>query len=140
MATRLYTTIDTTGPFFSKDPAKTFRSNARSMMRALAIEGQVDIRQQLMTGNASRQPVRQLGDHVSDHVSAGVPYTPAKSTTGVIKVNVYVPNFGYTKKQGQSLMAAYSRVEKQTHAFRRTTARLRKAKAINTAELLKGLV
>jgi len=135
----MYTTISRDGPFFARNPGKTFRANARSMMRAIAIEGQVDIIQQLLSGDSGRAPIRQLGDHVSAHVAAGVPYTPGKSQTGQIKVNVYVPNFGYSKREGQSLMAAYSRVERQTKAFSRTTRRLRSAKKLNVAELLRGI-
>jgi hypothetical protein len=141
MGKRLYTTIDTTGPFFTKMPGATFRANARSMLRQMALEGEQDIKANLKAGESNRavisnkvKPVR-----VSGHVRAGIPYTPGKSKTGVIKVNVYVPNVGFSPKEGRALMAAYSRVEAQTHAFRRTTARLRKAKAINVRELLKGI-
>ena len=135
----LYTTIDLSGPFFTKDPSKTFRANARSMMRALVIEAQVDIDAQLIPGDSSRAEVSALGGHVSSRVAAGVPYTPGHSKTGAILANVYVPNWGYTPKQARSLMAAYSRVAKTTGAFKRTAQRLRKAKALNVAELLKGL-
>lgn len=137
--TPLYTTIDSSGPFFTSNPGKTFRANARSMMRALAIEAQVDIAQQLRAGDPGRQEISILGGHVSSRVTAGVPFTPAKAQSGRIFVNVYVPNFNLSKKEGQALMAAYSRVARSTGAFKRTAGRIRKAKAINVAELLRGI-
>jgi hypothetical protein len=138
---RLYTTIDTSGPFFTKNPGKTFRANARSMLRQMALQGEADIRQQLAAGDAARQPISNKVQpaHVSGHVRAGIPFTADKAKTGRIQVNVYVPNQGFTAKQGKALMAAYSRVEAETHAFRRTTQRLRRSKKVNAAELLKGL-
>lgn len=138
---RLYSSVDLTGPFFTKDPAKTFRANARSMMRGLALEGEADIRAQLYMGEAGRAVIsnKVRPARVREHVTAGIPFTPARAKTGAIRVHVYVPNFRFTPREGRALMAAYSRVERQTGAFARTTRRMRRAKAINVAELLKGL-
>jgi hypothetical protein len=138
----LTTTIDRSGPFFTNNPGKTFRQNARSMMRAIAIEGQTDVIAQLLVTQSGRDQISVASvqpRRVAGHVAAGVPYTPDRSKTGQIRANVYVPNFGMSKKEAQSLMAAYSRVEGETGAFKRTTTRLRQAKAVNRAELLKGL-
>jgi hypothetical protein len=138
----LYTTvIDNTGPFFTHDPAKTFRANARSMLRQLGLEGERDIKAQLKAGESGRAIIsnKVSPDRVSAHVTTGVPYTPTKSKTGAIQVNVYVPNFGMTKAQGKALMAAYGGLERRTHAFARTTRTLRSSRAVNAAELLKDI-
>ncbi len=137
----LYTKIDTSGPFFTKNPGKTFRANARSMLRAMAVEAEESIVSNLKSSDGGRAPISAgvKPAHVSGHVRAGVPHTPGKSQTGVIKVNVYVPNFGFSAKQGRALMAAYSRVEAKTRIFRRTTSALRRARSLNVGELLKGL-
>jgi hypothetical protein len=142
MPSRFITTIDKTGPFFTKDPAKTFRQNARSMMRAIALEGQTDVIAQLLVSQSGRAEISVASvtpRRVAAHVAASVPYTPGQTKAGTIISHVYVPNFGYSPKEGRSLMAAYSEVERETGAFKRTTGRLRRAKAINRAELLKGL-
>lgn len=139
----LYTTIDTTGPFFKHDPGKTFRANARSMLRQMGLEGETDIKQQLRAGQSSRAVISNAvnPDRVAAHVTTGIPFSPTgkNKLNGAIQVNVYVPNFGYTKAEGTALMASYSRVERETHAFARTTRRLRASRAVNTAELLKDI-
>lgn len=132
------------GPFFTKDPAKTFRANARSMMRGVSLEGEAAVKDILEAGESGRAPISNgvTPVRVSGHVASGIPYTPQggkRSKTGAILVNVYVPNFGMTRNEGRALMAAYSRVEQETHAFRKTATRLRKARAINVAELLDGI-
>ena len=144
--TPLYTSISTSGPFFRNQPGATFRANARSMLRAMAIEGQDDIKGQLAAGEAKRaiisngvQPTR-----VREHVTAGVPFTPTtgKRATvfgGNIIVNIYIPNWGYTPEQGRALMAAYGGLARKTGAFARTARRLRSARAINVAELLRNI-
>jgi hypothetical protein len=141
VARRTYRTITYDGPFFTKDPTKTFRGNARSMLRQMALEGARDVRAQLIPGEATRRPisVEIPRRRVSQHVAASVPYTPGASKVGNILANVYVPNFGYSRKQGVALMAAYAEVARQTGAFPTTTRRLRRSRKANAAELLKGL-
>ena len=139
----LYTSIDTTGPFFRDDPARTFRSNARSMLRQMALQGEADIKGQLAVSESSRAVIsnKVKPPRVRAHVTAGIPFTLGgkQRLNGAIQVNVFVPNFGFTKKEGTALMAAYSRVERQTGAFARTTRRLRSSKKVNVEELLKGI-
>jgi hypothetical protein len=137
------TTIDMSGPFFTHDPAKTFRQNARSMMKAIAEEGESDVKAQLQAGESGRYPISNAvkPSRVSAHVVAGVPYTPqGRNVKGApINVHVYVGNRGFSTKQGVALMAAHGWLESQVHAFRKTTNRLRRARKANAAELLKGL-
>lgn len=138
MGTKITTTIDTSGPFFAKDPAKTFRQNVRVLMDAVAAEGEADVRAQITAGNSGRKPIAELGqDHVSAHVIGRTSNLRGRrwAVTAVVSVN----NSGFSPKEGISLMAAASSVESQTHAFRRTTGRIRRARALNQAELLKGL-
>jgi len=143
MARRSPTTIDTSGPFFTKDPRKTFRQNIRTMMARVAEEGEQDIQAQQHAGESGRAPISYSsagwsGDRVSDHVVGRVESLRGKpwQVTAVISVN----NSGFSTSQGIALMAAHAEVERQTHAFRRTTGRLRRSRKVNAAELLKGLV
>jgi hypothetical protein len=129
--------ISLKGPFFTKDPKKTFRQNVRVMMDALAREGEADARARMRVGENRREPIRALGDRVSDHVKGRTSSLSAKRWQ--VTATVSVSNREFSGAQGISLMAAASRVEAQTHAMRRTTARLRSSRAVNQAELLKGL-
>ena len=134
---RITTTIDVSGPFFHADIRKTFRQNARTLMEAIAREGEADVRAQLQAGSGARQPIRQIGDRVSDHVHGRAAALRGKawSLHAVVSVN----NSGFSARQGISLMAAAAQVERGTGAFRRTASRLRRARAVNNAELAKGL-
>ena len=137
---KIASSIDLSGPFFTNDPGKTFRQNGRVMLAAIAAEGGSDVKAQLVSAQAGRSPLAQptfRGYRVSDHVVGRVKNLRGKpwAATAVVSVN----NSGYTKRQGMSLMAAASYLEGRNHVFRRTTSRLRKAKKLNAAELLKGI-
>jgi hypothetical protein len=137
MPSRFVTTIDKSGPFFTNDPAKTFRQNIRVLMDAIAKEGEADVKAQLQAGSSGRARISALGDRVADHTVGRTSSIGGKrwAVTAVVSVN----NLGWSRAQGISLMAAASMVERETHSFRRTTGRLRRARAINTAELLRGI-
>jgi hypothetical protein len=138
MARKLVTTIDTSGPFFTHDPRKTFRGNIRLFMAAVADEGQRDVEAQLKSGQAEREPIRLIQpNRVSGHVVGRTKSLTGKpwEVTAVISIN----NRGFTKKQGTRLMAAGSVLEHRIHAFRKTKNRLRRARAVNQVELLRGL-
>jgi len=131
------TSIKKTGPFFRHDPGKTFRQNAHTMMLGVAREGAADVRGQMSSGNASRAPIKQLEpNHVSDHVYGELRKRPSGPN---YTAAVFVRNKGFTRKEAQSLMAAASKVEGQTHAFRKTAGRISRARAVNVDELLKGI-
>ena len=130
------TSITVHGPWFTHDPAKTFAGNVHEMMLGLAREGAKDVQGQTRAGQSGREPIRQLGDHVSDHVAGELRRYPAGPRYAA---RVIVRNRGFTKAEGISLMAAASQVEQQTHAFRKTTGRIMRARAVNAAELAKGL-
>ena len=130
------TSIRKDGPFFHGDPAKTFRENAHDLMLAVAREGAADVRGQLAAGNSSRRPIARLGDHVSDHVEGELRKRPSGPN---YQVTVFVRNRGLSVKDAVSLMAAASVVESKVHAFRKSKGRMARARAVNSAELLKGL-
>lgn len=134
---KIATSIDKTGPFFTHDPAKTFRQNARVMLEAVAAEGQEDVRVQLRAGESTRAPINLLRDRVADHAIGRVRSLSGKrwALTAVISVN----NSGFSRREGISLMAAAASVERRFHPFRRTASRLRSARAVNQAELAKGM-
>lgn len=137
--TRLATSIDLKGPFFQKDPRKTFRQNARVLMDALAREGQEDVRVQMRQGQAGRAPISAdvRPARVADHVVGRT--TSLKGRRWALTAVVSVQNSGLSESKAIALMAAASRVEAKTHAFRRTTGRIKRSRKINTAELMKGL-
>lgn len=131
------TTISFDGPFFRYDPVKTFRQNVREMMDAVAAEGEKDVVAQLRAGEARRRPVTLNVGRVADHVRGRTRNLAGKrwAVTAVVSVN----NRGWTPAQGMALMAAASRVEGQTHAFRKTKNRIGRSRKTNMAELLKGI-
>lgn len=136
--TKITTSIDLSGPFFQRDPAKTFRQNVRRLMDAVAAEGEADVKAQLQQGEGSRAPMRGISPtRVSAHVIGRTRSMTGKrwAVTAVVSVN----NSGFSKRQGTTLMAAASLLEGRSRVFRRTAARLRKARAVNQAELLKGI-
>jgi hypothetical protein len=109
-------------------------------MAAVAAEGEADAKAQMASGQGGRYRIQAAGvtpGRVSGHVVGRVQSLTGKpwAVTAVVSVN----NRGYSKKQGTSLMAAAATVEAETHAFRTTKSRLRKARAVNQAELLKGI-
>lgn len=133
------TTIDLSGPFFTHDPRKTFRQNVKVLMDRLAEEGERDVKAKMRSGESRR---RELSTHiypgrVSGHVIGRTKSLKGKNweVTAVVSVN----NSRFSKAEGTALMAGASNVERQTKAFRKMTARMRRAKALNTVELLKGL-
>lgn len=137
---KIASTIDVSGPFFTNDPRKTFRQNARVMLAAIAAEGEADVKVQLVSAQGVRSPLRYptaRGIRVSDHVVGRVKSLSGKpwQVTAVVSVNAS----GASTRQAIGLMAAASYIERRNHVFRRTTSRLRKAKKLNAAELLKGI-
>lgn len=132
------TSITMTGPFFDRDPRLTFRQNARKMLEAVAQEAARDIRTQLQSTEANRHEIRVGGGRVSDLIE-GYATGLRSGRRWVLTSRVHVRNQGFTKARGISLHAAASADERQTHAFRRTTQRVRRSRAANMDELLKGI-
>ena len=135
--TPITTTIDLSGPFFTKDPRRTFLQNVRDLMDVIAREGEADVKAQLRQGEPARAPLSAglSPARVSGHVRGRVSSLSGRrwAYTAVVSVN----NSGLSKKQGIALMAAAAVVERRTGAFKRTGTRLRKA--VKRADLTKGL-
>lgn len=138
MPTRVTSKISLDGPFFSKDPGKTFRQNIRLLTAAIAAEAEADIRQQMRVGEGQRAPMRGITpDRTAGHVVGRV--TSVRGRPWAVTAVASINNSRLSPAQGIRLMAAAATVERRVHAFRRTTSRMRRAKALNQAELLKGL-
>lgn len=125
------------GPFFRSDPRRTFRQNARRMLARVAEEGRADIIAQLAATSGRRAPISGIGGRVAQHVVARSTAITGKpwQVTAVVSVNTT----GMTREASIATRAAGAEIEKRHHAFRRTTGRLRRARAVQTAELLRGL-
>lgn len=133
---RFRTSIKKDGPWFAHDPADTFRGNVHKMMVGLAREGAADVEGQLAVGNSGREPIRMLGDHVSQHVIGELRRAP--SGPG-FSAWVFVRNRGFSGREAKSLMAAASVLEGKLHVFRKTAGRISRSRKANADELIKGL-
>ena len=126
---RIITTIDKTGPFFTKDPALTFRANVDVLLAAIAAEAEEDVR-------AQSEPFRDTGAFVAGvrgrtHRLDGAAFKTPTAT--VSQTHVYPwKNAGPRQYRGGKLEAS-------RHMFRRTRSRIRGVNKLNSAELLKGL-
>ena len=143
----MVTTIDLTGPFFTHDPAKTFRQNVRVMMAAIADEGERDVKAQMQAagreGAAVRPYVRGRTSNLAGKrwaVSANV----SVETSGLVKpaavriMAIAAGRHNARTKAGRYIGTTLG-VEGKTHAFRKTKNRIGRSRKVNEAELLKGL-
>jgi hypothetical protein len=132
------TSITKSGPFFTKDPLKTFDQNATAMMEGVAKAAEDDIRGQLRAGQSGRWPLSGgLRPHrVADHVHGRVVSVDGKRWHRWAAVSILEP--GASRSDAVALAAAGSWLESTTHAFRKTKGRVSRARVVNT-DLLKGL-
>lgn len=138
MARKIATNIDASGPFFTYDPAKTFRRNAQRLLDETAEHGSTLVRSEMVAGQSRRSPIRIVSpNRVAAHVIAQV--RVRQSDPDKLVSVVKVRNGGMSPRQAISLMAAASEIEGQSHPFRRVAGRLRKANKVNAAELLKDI-
>lgn len=133
---RFRTSLKKDGAWFSHDPARTFMANVHEMMVKLAEEGAADVRGQLRMGEGGRAPIRKLGDRVADHITGELRKAPAGPG---FSAWVFVENRGLGAQEAKSMMAAASFLEGSIHPFRKTQGRISRSRAVNAAELLKGL-
>lgn len=131
---RSFTTIDYTGPFFEKDPTKTLRQNVRIMLEAMAREGESDVRAQI----PSKSGDTAAGIHGRVKNLEGKPW----AVTMVVSQQRVFP---WKKRGARGFVgrgeAEYrgGKLEAKLHMFRRTSGRLSRSRAVNMAELTKGL-
>ena len=117
-----------TGPFFEHDPARTFADNAADMMRAFGVEGELRAKaeaQGIGTGTTRRQ-IRgraraNAGESWRATAIVGIPQ-PIAAERGAIRS-----------------YAALATLERVHRVMSRTANALRRSRAVNTAELTKGL-
>jgi len=124
----MITTIDKTGPFFRSDPVRTFRQNIRTMMDAVAREGESDVRAQLA-------PHSRTGATVAGVIGRTASLGGKRWAVSAVVSQTHVypwPGGGQKQYRGGKL-------EAKTHAFRKTASRIRSTRAVNVAELLKGI-
>ena len=141
---RSITTIDITGPFFEASADATFAENLRTMLEAIAAEGQADVRAQMAPH--SRSGFTESG------VIGRVKAMTGKEwwQTAVVSQQHTFPWKGHTTEAGDAAAAMVGnyragaqyrggKLEAQFHFFRKTAGRLRRSRSVNIAELTKGL-
>lgn len=132
--TKISTSIKFDGPFFAHDPGATFEANVARMMAAVAEEGERDVRQQLAASQAGRAEL-SIGGRLSENVYGRV--RGAVAWRRWAAVSPYEP--ARSREEAIAIYAAASRVERKVHAFAHTATAMRKARAANVEELLKGI-
>jgi hypothetical protein len=128
------TTIDLSGPFFEHDPAKTFRQNVRTMLEALAAEGEADVKAQIQARAGS---MRHYTGWTRGTVKGRTQSLSGRkwAVSAVISTNTA----GMDRKDAIRTKAAGSTIEGRWHPFRMTKNRLNRSRKINAAELLKDI-
>jgi len=126
---RAVTTIDATGPFFQYDPVKRYSQNQIEMLEAFAKEGEQDIQAQVAAAGYG-------GGHFYEGVVGRVHSLGGKqwkATAVISQTHVYPwPGGGAKEYRGGKL-------ESRHGFFRKTKTRLNRSRAVNKAELTKGL-
>jgi hypothetical protein len=133
MGRRIATTIKRDGPFFTHDPEKTFSGNLEVMLEAFAKEGEADVRAQVAPH--SRHHVFEEGVVGRTHRLDGAPFrqpTAVVSQQHVYDWRVHRSTPAEAQYRGGKFEAKYG-------VFGRTYRRVRSMRAINAAELLRGL-
>lgn len=125
--------IEFSGPFFTKDPAKTFRQNIRAMMDVIAEDGQRDVYARI-----AAIPPRGVDTGRTRSNVVGRTKNRAGKRWAVTAV-VGVLNEGFTQREAVSLMAGAASIEGRFHPFRRAAADIRRFRRDMEQHLLDGL-
>jgi hypothetical protein len=126
--------VDFTGPFFTKDPAKTVRENIGEMMDRLAAEGERDVKQQI-EGRSGSMPY--YTGWTRDTVRGRTESLSGKSWA--VSAVISTDTSGMNARDAIRTKAAAAGIEARWHPFRRTTSAIRRSKAVLAANLTKGL-
>jgi hypothetical protein len=133
MGRRIVTTIQRTGPFFEHDPERTFLANAQLMMEGIAREGEADVQAQVMPHSRTR--VFESGVVGRTHRLDGLAFR--MPTAVVSQTHVYEWKNHRTAPAGAQYRGG--KFERKFGFFGRTFRRVRSMRALNVAELLRGL-
>lgn len=133
---KIVTTISLEGPLFTHDPAKTFQQNVEVLMAEVAKQGEEDVRAKMQQGEGGRDEL-SIGGRVSERVRGRVESLSGKHwrRTAVVGPD----RTGLDAKDAIALFAAASRIEGETRPFKRSLARMRRAKTVTAPELMRGL-
>lgn len=124
--------VDFKGPFFQRDPIKMVKANITAMMDALGQEGERDVRSQI-----AALPMAHSTGHTAAHVRGRVRSLTGKPWKATAVVSVQVA--GMTRAKAIRTKAAASSIEGRWHPFRKTTAAMKRSRAVIAADLTKGL-
>ena len=126
--------VDFSGPFFQKDPRKTIRDNIRDMMGGLAKEAERDVQQQIAGRSSS---MRSYTGWTHDHVRGRTQSLVGKrwQVSAVVSMNTQ----GMGARDAIRTQAAAASIERRWHPFRRTASAIRRARAVMSANLTKGI-
>jgi hypothetical protein len=125
--------VDLSGPFFRRDPVRTWRENVRDFMDEIAKTGEAEVKAQLRSGEGRRAPIRGVTPaRVSGHVVGRTSSLSGKRWAATAVISVRPPG---DRRQAIAVAAAAAEIEAREHIFRRASARIRRART----NLLKGL-
>lgn len=133
---RFVSQITKTGPLFKADIDKTLADNIYTLMLAIAKEGEADVRAQILPVSRSHETEKGIRGRVESLHGKKWRYNAVVSQTREFPWGVHGQR-GFPGR-GQAIYRG-GQLEDRLHMFRRTASRLRSARAINVAELAKGL-
>lgn len=133
MKGRIATTISRDGPFFAHDPQATFQENLATMLEAIAREGESDVRAQVAP--YSKTHTFESGVIGRTHRLDGAPF---KTPQAVVSEQHVYP-WKHHKSAPEAAQYRGGRFERKHGVFGRTFRRIRSMKALNAAELMRGL-
>lgn len=128
------TRFDFGGPFFTRDPKLTIRSNIRSMMDALAAEAEKDVQGQI-AGKAGSMP--HYTGWTRNHVVGRTSSLGGKrwAVSAVVSANTS----GMGARDAIRTLAAAASIERRWRPFARTASAMRRSRAAINANLTRGI-
>jgi hypothetical protein len=151
------TTIDFSGPFFEGDPEKQFDENVDEMLQAMSAEGRADVIAQIDSHvqdmeHSTGWSVSRVASRTYFPWREGKGYSLVWTSTLDTQGRPQVADRASRTKNARGNLAgdfkgnvaartkaAMSTIEGRWHPFRVTSSRLRKSRAVNMAELTKGI-
>jgi hypothetical protein len=130
--TRTTAKVTLEGPFFRKDPGKTFRGNVRDMMDNLAVEMEREVRRQT-DAHAGQMP--NWTGWSADHVHGFTEWNIDWGTWAAVQAYTK----GMSVKDAKRTKAAAATIERRWHPYRSVKSGIYRSRALITADLAKGL-